>query len=191
MGVGDASTVRLLRFLLSRVNPTWGWEDDPTLTPLVNLDRHCFSSIATGDPIERLFFLGRGKVTRFGLAWPRKGIEVSVNDGRIGEIGIYFGHSAEADFGEFIGTIQFGGAPVHLTRETREAEILSLFGKPYWRDQDDDEIILFYEFPEREWQVEFDLNGTLKYLSVGAQLMADEGQREEYKVTAPWPPDYT
>jgi hypothetical protein len=183
--------VGLLRFLLSRFNPTWGWEEDPTLTPLLNLDEHRFSSIATGEPIEKLSFLGRGKVTRFGLAWPRKGIAVSVNEGRIGEIGIYFGHLAEADFGEFVGSIQYRGMPLRLTRETTESSICSLFGQPYWRDQDEEEIILFYEFPEREWQVEFDLNGTLKYLSVGGQLMADEGQREAYKVTAPWPPDYT
>ena len=80
--------------------------------------------------------------------------------------------------------------PLRLSNRSSESDVQALFGQPYWRDQDEDEIILFYEFPGVEWQIEFDLVGALKHLRVGRPLLADAEQRAAYGVTKHWPPDY-
>lgn len=63
-------------------------------------------------------------------------------------------------------------------------------GAADWPDQDQEEIILFYEFREDiEWQVEFTLEGGLKAIgAVWPALMAEAAQRESYGVSLPWPP---
>lgn len=77
-----------------------------------------------------------------------------------------------------------------LSAQTREREIVGYFGDPYWRDEDEEEILLFYEFGELEWQVELTLQGTLKAVNaVAPPLLADEAQRRAYRVTKPWPPE--
>jgi hypothetical protein len=173
-------------------NPTWAWEENAALPLTVDLDEHRLCGIAAGDSVEKLSILGPGKVTPFGFAWPRKGVDVTVSDdGSIEEMGFYFGHAAEARNGEFVGSFQYCGRPLRLSKELSESDIHSLFGKPYWRDQDEDEIILFYEFPNCEWQLELDLDGFLKYLRIGSQLLADAEQRVAYAVTKPWPPYYS
>jgi hypothetical protein len=126
---------------------------------------------------------------RFVFAWSHKGIDVLAHDRRIWEMGFYLGHPAEPGHGAFAGCFRFGGSPVRLSKELRESGVQSLFGPPYWRDRDEGEALLFYEFPGVEWQLEFALDGTLKYLQLGLPLLADAGQRAAYGVTKPWPPD--
>jgi hypothetical protein len=126
----------------------------------------------------------------FGLAWSHRGIDVTVSDGRIQEIGFYFGHAAEPGKGTFPGSFRYGGVPLRLSNMSSSSDVQAVFGQPYWRDQDEDEIILFYEFPGVEWQIEFDLVGALKHLCVGRPLLADTEQRAAYGVTKHWPPDY-
>jgi hypothetical protein len=64
------------------------------------------------------------------------------------------------------------------------------FGEPYWRDADADEVLLFYELPEVEWQLEFPLPAaTLSAMViVTPPLLADRQQRHHYGLDKPWPP---
>jgi hypothetical protein len=140
--------------------------------------------------VEKLTVLGPAKTTPSGFAWPHKGIDVTSSDGKIQELGFYFDHAAEPGKGAFAGRFQFGGVPVGLSNATGESDVQALFGQPYWRDQDEDEIILFYESLGGEWQLEFELGGNLKHLRVGTPLLADADQRSAYGVTKPWPPEY-
>jgi hypothetical protein len=183
----------LVRYLLSRFNPTWTWEENPFQPLVVNLDSHRFCAVAVDDPAEALAFLGPGKNTNFGFVWPHKGIEVSVSIGeeRITEMGFYFGHADEAAKGVFPGEFRYRGAVLRLSGESKEADIHSVFGQPYWRNQDESEILLFYEFPKSELQVELGLDGFLKYLRFGGPVLADAEQRRLYGVTKVWPPAYS
>ncbi len=65
------------------------------------------------------------------------------------------------------------------------------FYEPYWRDSADEEgSILFYEFGEIEWQVEFDQADSLRCLIVvSPPLMNDEEQRRAHGVNEPRPPN--
>jgi hypothetical protein len=183
-------TLSLLRYLLPWLNPTRAWKEDGRLALVVDLDHNCLSGIRAGDSVEKLSLLGPATVMASGLAWPHKGIDVTVSDGRIQELSFCFGHAAEPGKGAFPGSFRYGGVPVRLSNASSESDIRVVFGPPYWRDQDEDEIILFYEFPGVEWQLELDLVGTLKHLRVGLPLLADAEQRAAYGVTKRWPPDY-
>ena len=180
-----------LQYLLPWLNSTRAWEEDGRLTLTADLDQNRLSGVRAGDPVERLSVLGPAQVMPFGFAWPHKGIDVTASNGRIQELGFYFGHAAEPGKGVFVGGFRYGGVPVRLSQATSESDVQTLFGQPYWRDQDEDEILLFYESPAGEWQLEFDPGGALKHLRVGFPLLADAEQRAAFGVTKPWPPDST
>ncbi len=89
----------------------------------------------------------------------------------------------------FDGRIELDGEEIPIGGSTTEAEFVARFGAPYWRDEDEDEILLFYEFGPVEWQVEFPGGGTLGVFTITTdRVMADPGNREGYGVDAPWPP---
>lgn len=72
-------------------------------------------------------------------------------------------------------------APAKVTRELPE---------PYWVDRDDEEAILFYEFPSHEIQIEQTLDGISQNIIVtNRPLMARDEQRIAYGVDKPWPPN--
>ncbi len=68
-----------------------------------------------------------------------------------------------------------------------ERGLIAIFGSPYWRDQDEDEVILFYEFGEYEWQIEMSLKDRLSVFVIAPPILADPQQRAAYSVTKPWP----
>ena len=81
------------------------------------------------------------------------------------------------------------GQGLQLDTETTIDEILALFGEPYWRDNDDDEIILFYEENGHEIQIEFPDRRRLGFITITSRpILADPKQCEAYGVTKPWPP---
>lgn len=60
---------------------------------------------------------------------------------------------------------------------------------PQWRDQDDEEIIYFYEFPTHELQIEQSLDESIQRIFVTKQaVMADAENRKAYGVNKSWPP---
>jgi hypothetical protein len=116
-----------------------------------------------------------------------RGLEVSAEDGFIS--GYRFVWRAEEGFRPFPGRCFHRGAPITLSPAISEAEIAALAGSPYWRDEDEEEILLFYEFDRVEWQVELTRDGRLSQWSIiTPPSMADEDQRAAYGVTMAWPP---
>ena len=93
------------------------------------------------------------------------------------------------DVEKFSGRIVFNGRSVPDQRSLSEEDVQALLGAPYWRDEDDDEIILFYENNGLETQFEFSGKRRMSHLIFTRQpLMADNEQRRLYGVTKPWPP---
>ena len=181
----------LFGLLLRWWNPTAAWQPTPSTAHVVNLGKHQFCGVGLGDRFERLSFLGREERSGSHFAFPQHGIEVSHDsDGNVAELAFYFGHPAEPTPGAFHGQFLLDGQAMPLNYATSEAEIVELFGPPYWRGEDADEAILFYEFRECEWQVEFALSGGLKCFSISTSILADEQQRSLYGVTKPWPPEH-
>lgn len=169
-------------------NPTRTWLLDPSKPLVLDLDSHQLSGVGIGDPVQLLSFLGPATSWSGTLAFPHHGIAVSDSDDSVWELLFYFGHPAEAKGGTYRGVIQHKGIPIEMNANDSEQTITARFGEAYWRDSDEDETILFYEFPAREWQFEFGRDAQLKCLVIAPPILADSVQREAYGVSKPWPP---
>jgi len=182
----------MLEFLFGPKNPTKDWRRDPDLRLTFDLERGTLNGVGLGDSLDRLSFLGpvedrtglrSGEYRYFSL-----GLFVGCNEGQIADYYIVQRDRFAPQYRPFAGVCCYRGEHLDLGRLTEEFFVENV-GLPFWRDQDDDEILLFYEFPSREWQVEFALDGTLNVILVtGKPLMAEEEQRKAYGVDKPWPP---
>jgi hypothetical protein len=175
------------RSIANWTNPTRTWREDLSKSLLLDLDTHRFCGVGIGEPAQTLSFLGPATRWSYLLEFPNHGLAIQ-GDSSITELNYYFGHREERSGGTFRGGIRHRGEALTLSATTTEEELLALFGQPYWRDADDDETILFYEFPEREWQVEFGTDGRLKCFVLGLPILTDPVQREAYGVSKTWPP---
>jgi len=173
--------------LFGQPNPTRRWQFDPSVPLVLDLDQHTLSGVGIGERVERLSSLGKGISRDAIIAFPALGLAVSEADGLIHELIVYFGHSAEPDGGNFTGTSRYRGLPLDLSFFVTEPWLRDRLGEPFWRDEDENEVILFYEHGQREWQVEFAADGSLKCWVICPPLLADEEQRRAYGVTKAWP----
>ncbi|MBN1151450.1 hypothetical protein JXA84_09550 [candidate division WOR-3 bacterium] len=87
-------------------------------------------------------------------------------------------------FQPFKGDFLLSGKPLIISKSTTEDSFKEIFPDVFWRDEDDDEIILFYEMEKVEWQVEFDKGGGLKALIICTPpLLSDPEAKKTFKVT--------
>lgn len=113
----------------------------------------------------------------------KQGIELRGKDGRL--------DSAFLTLETFGGEFSLHGSAISLGPDTREAEVIGLFGEPYWIDRSDGEVILFYEYAQGalELQFEFPESEGLGFITVAVEgILSDEKQRSGYGVNKPWPP---
>lgn len=183
--------MNFLRAWLEWWNPTWYWQADST-PQVVDLDQHRFAGCGIGDPLRSLAFLGRGQPQRDEVIFPRQGVVVGLDDRHtIRDLAFFFGHPDEPQNGSFLGSFRYQQQLLPIDQARTIFDFVTMFGEPYWRDQDATETILFYEFPDREWQCEFSNAGGLKCWVIGKPLLADAEQRRAYRVTRAWPPTFT
>ena len=173
--------------LSAQPNPTRRWQFDPSVPLVLDLDQHTLGGVAVGQPLERLSFLGKGFPRGPSLAFPALGLAVSEADGLLADLIFYFGHPAEPDGGTFVGIVRHHRLPLNLSAAVSEAWLRDRLGEPYWRDDDGQEVILFYEHGQNEWQIEFADDGRLKCWVICPPLLAEEDQRRAYGVTKEWP----
>ncbi len=181
----------LLPKRFTATNPSAEWRENPLVPLEVDLDRHRLGPVALGDPIEKLSFLGPGRRSGADKSWveyPMKGLTFGAKDAALDWFTVFLQPSPAARFGAFRGRLKFRGSPLAPAAFASEPEAVRLFGEPYWRDADEDEALLFYEFGPVEWQLEVAPSGAVTALTVSPPLLADPEQRAFYKVSKPWPP---
>jgi hypothetical protein len=153
--------------------------------PALNIDLGLFSCGHTQlgnkpdsrDPFALLF------QTQDTIKDPSSGLEIGVKDGVLDSVFITLTQSSAHFFRS--------GSPIQLSTQTTIGEVESLFGPPYWVDQDPDEIILFYEFRNGDVELQFEFPGRvhLGFITLAAHgILSKEEQRTAYKVSKPWPP---
>ena len=111
------------------------------------------------------------------------GVELGTKEGVL--------HYAFITLANFKGGLLKSGANTLISSKTTIAQVVSLFGEPYWKSTDDDETILFYEFNQGriELQFEFPDNRSLGFITlVRDGVLSTAEQRKTYGVTKPWPP---
>lgn len=180
-------------FLFGSSDPTSTWVEDEDLELEFDFTTHALCGVRLGEPIDRLSRLGPVEdpraVDQGELCYYSKGLLVEVTEGRISGFLLFWADEQLDQFEPFAGRCVHHGRVLMLNDETDEGEILSLWGKPYWRDESEDGFLLFYEHDDVEWQVELSTEGQLNMIAVQSPpLLADPQQRQAYRVTNTWPP---
>ena len=185
----------MLEFIFGPKNPTLAWQRLAGLALTFDLSKPALNGVELGRAAENLSWLGRDEdrtAFRAGeLCYYSLGLCVECYEDVYTVTGfeIVFRDPEEQKYQSFAGTVLFHGRPVNLSALT-EDKFVALFGQYFWRDVDEQESILFFEFADVEWQVEFDRASVLKRVTVTSlPLMADPEQRNAYGVTSAWPPD--
>jgi hypothetical protein len=111
----------------------------------------------------------------------RRGLELGVEEGRLDHVLI--------STDRFPGRLEVLGRPAELGASATEGDVVKRFGAPYWRDEDDEETLLFYEDGRVELQFEFpNKSALLRITMMLSPILADPEQRRFYGVDKPWPP---
>ena len=166
---------------------------DSRVELVADFDAFTLNGVGFGESVEGLPFLGPGPTDSH--AFPGQGLSVDVTENKLDGFLVALGAKAfisgckPGDVQPFVGTIRMGGRAWYPRELTHERHFTEVFGEPYWRDVDDEEVLLFFEFARGELQVEVSLDDRVQVLVASqAPLLADPEQRHAYGVTRPWPP---
>lgn len=183
----------MLESLFGPRNPTLSWPASLHHEITFDLDNASINSVKLGQPLDRLSFLGPDvdrKSFRSGeLLYLSRGLAIQFDPQSHSIRGFRIIQSDPHDdrFRPFSGVVLLKGQPVNL-ESLSPARILDEYGGFYWRDRDEDESILFYEFVGLEWQLEFDTESRLRCITVtNDPILGEVEQRIAYGVTEPWP----
>jgi len=171
----------VLDSLFRRGNPTNSWTRSTGLKLSTDLTKPSLNGITVGSQVDRLSFLGRStSKPKTPLDFEDLGLSIDYEkDGSFSGFQLIF---AKAD-AEYAGEILVEGSPTELS------ELEANLGEPYWVDNDEDETIVFYEFPKHEIQIEKSLANEIERVIVtNRPVLAKAEQRAHYGVNKPWPP---
>ena len=158
--------------LFKRSYPTSDWPAGDGRELCFDFDKNALCGVAISERMERLRFLGPAEDAKAAdkhdsLYYWSKGLFVSLDNGRIDSFVLYWVDCHEKRFAPFAGKCVSHGQEASFNRETKEQQFVRLWGEPYWRDaEDEDEILLFFERGNVEWQVELDASGNLQVINV-------------------------
>jgi hypothetical protein len=162
------------------------WPKDPEFPLTFDLGTLALCGVRPGDPVHPLSPLGPCDDSRSGargtLQYAAQGVQIELTGPTVDSLIIFL---KDEQFEPFAGSFLFNGNPVPTPSGLSD---LSRLGAAYWRDQDEDEILLFFEFGVRELQVEAELTGRIKALVAVTPPLSDPEQRRRYNVTKNWPP---
>ena len=178
-----------------KAEPVVSWRTEPGLVTSFDFDfdHHALCGIKPGDPVALLWKLGppedKEAEAEGNYNYYSKGVQVSVENGLVASFVLFWNDKDQKQFLPFSSLCSYRRQKIELRAGISEPEIANIFGEPYWRDEDADEIILFYEFGEIEWEIEIDRReGLTAIVVLTPPLLQDEEQRKIFKVAKPWPP---
>ncbi len=188
-----------LRHRVGLLQSIFGYNDPAQQWPVVggqklrfDLDRNTINGVGLHAPWTSLQVFGPPELKRRkvedSLVYLARGFSADLYQGHVSSYSFVWNDYLRQGFQPFEGGFSYRGKELQLDGDTTDKEIETLFDEPYWRDEGKDETILFYEWEGVEWQFEIDTEGRLKtFLVLGYPVLADEFQRQAYKVTKPWP----
>jgi hypothetical protein len=170
---------------------THTWKKDPSVPLIVDFDTHQLSGVGIGDAIQKLAFLGPARNDDAAGSWyvfRESGIAVGADEG-ITYFCVHLLPDPDEGIEAFPGALRYHGELLSRRNLAFEVDVRRTFGEPYWRKQDEDEILLFYEFGAVEWQIELTLEQKTKVVAISIPVLDDPEERKEYGVTREWPPN--
>ncbi|MEW4453532.1 hypothetical protein AB1L30_12735 [Bremerella sp. JC817] len=177
--------------IFRRGDPTNDWQRASGLKLNADLDVPSLLGVPLGGAFDRLSCLGRSSQgDPFSVEYFDLGLCLDRDDnGNLCEFQIVL----DDDVGKckpYPGTVSWEGVSIPLTDLTLD-KLPDIFGEWYWLDEDDHEFIAFYEYPNYEMQIEcFKDRRVKRFVLCQEPLMAFEDQREAFKVTKAWPPEF-
>jgi hypothetical protein len=183
----------IIRLLFGYKDPAKRWPVSVDQSLHFNFDRSELNNVGLNIPWSSLAVFGPPEMKRRNeddsLVYLSRGFSADLFEAAVTSYSFVWRDYLKQGFQPFQGTFTYRRQNIELDAETTEQDLESIFGEPYCRDEGKDEIILFYEVENAEWQFELDLTGKLKtFLVLANPVLADEFQRECYKVKKPWPP---
>lgn len=148
----------LKRLFGRRENPSQHWRRDAAIDLVLDIDTRQLSGVGLGDSIERLAFLGPGQMPphMHGVRFPDHGVYFDYTNNEIDCIGVCLADTFDSlATTPFTGDLRWRGQLHDPSLLASEQAVFEVFGSPTRReDEDNDEIVLFYELPQAEWQIE-------------------------------------
>ena len=181
----------ILDLIFRRGNPTNQWVRPANLTLVADLLVPSINQVTVGSPIDALSFLGRNKTAGGSPNFSR----LSCLD--FTDLGLLVDNEDDGSFSGFVLVLEdpldeftpFSGVIKLNNSQVDPANLVQKLGDPYWIDRDEDETLMFYEYPNHEIVIEQSLNGLIQRVGVSTfPTMADAEQREHYGVDKAWPP---
>lgn len=187
----------MFKFLFGSKDATSNWSPYSGDSLTFDLDTGSLNDVKLGQHLDSLSFLGpcenRGAADQSAFDYYSLGLEIGchADSNEIHTFSIVRNVPWEKKHQPFTGRVLANGRSIDLSTLTL-SRFTEQFGDPYWLDRDEKESLLFYEFPGREWQVEFALAESFNCLWVTTVIsMADESGRKDYGVTKEWPPEFS
>ena len=186
----------IFKGLLRKPHRSDSWIPTESLELVLDLTKQSVCNVGLGQPIEWLSVLGPPEDSRAVheecYCYYSKGIEVDADKDLVSGIVVVWFDDLRKNFSAFQGQVKYQDHLLDVSPDFTEESFVRVFGKPYHRDEDEEEILLFYEIrPDVEWQVEFSKQNSLKALIMTTEpLLSNKSQREAYAVKKPWPPEY-
>lgn len=156
---------------------------DITTPPKIDLHKLSIDHSKLGSPVSLNDFFHKALQKTDVCNLAAQGVELGTKTGVLDYVLI----NVPTFSGEFL----LGGELLNLSSTTSPDAVQRLLGEPYWTDRSDNEIILFYEPYEGEYEVQFefpDSAGLGSILLAKQGVLSDLAQRQAYGVNKPWPP---
>lgn len=185
----------LLDRLFGNRHPALQWQAAPDLQIALEMSVPALCGIRFGDHADRVARLGppdevigkEGECESF--IYTRLGLQIDASERSVDSWGVYFEPAEyQAQMAAFKGFVSDRDQALSLSPATTLRDFKKHFGEPYWEDVDEVENLLFYEFGQIEWQVEFKQERLTVITMATPPLLSDAGQRAAYQVSKPWPP---
>jgi hypothetical protein len=189
--------MEILKSLLWGKDITKDWTRDVRMSLEYDLEKNTLCGVALKESVTRLSWLGpsedRQRAGKGDFCYYSTGFSVGTDNEMITDFNFMWdGLPRGKTLAPFSGKFIYRGTAVALGSGTRMDTFISIFGEPYFNDQDEGEpeSTLFYEFGDVEWQVDFNDKKCLYWLLITTPpLLADERYRQACKVDKPWPPE--
>ena len=169
LGVGGGGNY-MVSVMTRAPDPTKDWRRLPDLDLTFDLDRAELNGVRLGERLDRLSFLGPAEdraLAREGeLCYHSLGLCVELEDDMITNYRIIWRDPYEEKYEPFPGSVEYHSNRIAL-EDLTEATAIGEFGEPSSRDdEDEEEVVLFYEFSELKWDIEFDTESRFNCLMV-------------------------
>jgi hypothetical protein len=135
---------------------------------IFDFDDNTLGGVALGDDDAALHALGppEGGAAEGAFFYCSRGFWAESLAGVIVSFTLIWNTASYPKFKPFGGDCRYRGAGLSLGKDTSEDELLSVFGMPTQRLEDEDEILLVYRFDGVEWQLELSLKRKLVAITI-------------------------